>query len=462
MQGVRAGYVHTKVEELAQDGAKVYRGVISLRLHVKRFNEIIQLSMDNGTYELADGAVFGTFMKQMVGANKSLEITGAVDGRELRLTLDKTKTLKPAPWDPHVVGVCKQRTLYQDRNLKPGDSFTYKTFQPTLNVVVTAHVEAKESEEVELFAGKQKRRLLRIEEQAEKIDNFQLAPVIAWVDELLMPVRMQLDVPGLGKILLYQTTKDLALSPGSAAPQFDVGTSHYVKLSRRILRPYETTAAVYRIRVKDEPDVASTFAQDGRQQVRNVQGESFELSVRSEGNEENAEKPGAEFIQSSYFINSDDAKVKELAHKAIGSAEDPWQKSLNIEKWVHNHMRVSSGEGLAPADQVARTLTGDCTEFAMLTAAMCRAEGIPSRTAMGLIYADSRSGPVFAFHMWTEVWIAGRWLPLDATLGLGHIGATHLKISAQSWHDERSMTPLLPVVRVLDRLAIEVVRVEGR
>jgi hypothetical protein len=80
---------------------------------------------------------------------------------------------------------------------------------------------------------------------------------------------------------------------------------------------------------------------------------------------------------------------------------------------------------------------------------------------MGLIYADVRTGPVFAFHMWTEVWVSGRWHALDATLGLGHVGAAHLKISDQSWHDERSLTPLLPVVRVLGKLAIDVVRVEG-
>jgi hypothetical protein len=37
-----------------------------------------------------------------------------------------------------------------------------------------------------------------------------------------------------------------------------------------------------------------------------------------------------------------------------------------------------------------------------------------------------------------------------------------LKISDQSWHDERTLTPLLPVVRVLGKLTIEVVSVSGR
>ena len=35
---------------------------------------------------------------------------------------------------------------------------------------------------------------------------------------------------------------------------------------------------------------------------------------------------------------------------------------------------------------------------------MCRAVGVPARTAIGLCYAyDRTQGPVMAFHLWTEV-----------------------------------------------------------
>ena len=82
-------------------------------------------------------------------------------------------------------------------------------------------------------------------------------------------------------------------------------------------------------------------------------------------------------------------------------------------------------EAMAPADHVAKTRSGDCTEYAMLAAAMCRAQGVPSRTAIGLVYVNNLLGkPGLAFHMWTEVWIKGRWLPLDATLGKGTTGGT--------------------------------------
>jgi hypothetical protein len=69
--------------------------------------------------------------------------------------------------------------------------------------------------------------------------------------------------------------------------------------------------------------------------------------------------------------------------------------------------------------------------------------------------------PMMGFHMWAEAWVNGRWLPIDATLGRGHIGATHLKIADHSWHDTQSLTPLLPALRVLGKVKIEVVRVDG-
>jgi transglutaminase-like putative cysteine protease len=97
----------------------------------------------------------------------------------------------------------------------------------------------------------------------------------------------------------------------------------------------------------------------------------------------------------------------------------------------------------------------------MLTAALCRAAGVPARTAVGLVYLQDRErGPVLGFHMWTEVWVHGQWLAIDATLGRGSIGAGHLKIADHSWQDTQTLAPLLPVVRALGKVKVEVVSVK--
>lgn len=465
LQGARAGYVHTMVHETEKDGVTLLRSTLELRLTVKRSGDVIQLGMDTGTLETPEGKVVGVFTKQFLGKKQTLSLAGIVSGDMLNLTLDNSKPLKPAPWKNGVVGLYAQQSLFREKNLKPGDRFEFTSFEPSINLVVTQRVEAKDYEDVELFAGKQKQRLLRVETRTPKVQGVQLPPLVTWVDRELAPARMEMEIPGLGKVTLYRTTKQVATSNGGVTGLTDIGLSQYVKLTRAIPRPLETTAAVYRITIRDDEDPASAFSRDDRQQVRNLNGNTVELRVkanRASGADANAKEPGAEYGESSYFINCADAKVKDLARRAVGSEKDPWKKALRIERWVHEHLRPVNHEALATADHVARTLEGDCTEYAMLTAAMCRAEGVPSRTAVGLIYANVRTGPVFAFHMWTEVWVGGQWAPIDSTLGRGYVGAVHLKVSDQSWHEERTMAPLLPVVRLLGRLSIQVISTEGR
>jgi transglutaminase-like putative cysteine protease len=172
---------------------------------------------------------------------------------------------------------------------------------------------------------------------------------------------------------------------------------------------------------------------------------------------------GPKFLKSCYFIKSDDEKVREHVRQAVGDETDAWRRAIRIERWVHTHMRKdNASDAFATADHVARTLRGDCTEYAMLTAAMCRAAGIPSRAVVGLVYVDSARGPAFGFHMWAEVWVQGQWMPIDATLGKGYVGATHLKIADHSWHDTQSLTPILPALRVVGKTAIEVIEVNSR
>jgi hypothetical protein len=451
----RAGYVHTAVTKQPGD---MLLGTVELRLQVKRINETVQLGMDNGTFETADGVVTDMFMKQFLGKTQSLDIQGKVDGNKLLLTLNKTKRLDPAPWTDRVVGIAKQQQLFRDHKVKPGDQFHYLSFEPSINLVVTTRVHVGDYEIVEMPGGQGKAKLLRADVKADRIQTFQPPAMTVWLNDDLEAVRSETEVPGLGKMTLVKTTKQHALAPVIAMAK-SVEAQRIVPLKQRLPRPHDMTAAIYRIRVKGDTDPASGFSTDGRQRPGNVQGDTFDLTVRR-GIVAQAEKIGPEYLQSSHFINSADAKVRELARRAVGIEADPWKKALKIERYVADAMRPNAHELLATADHVARTLEGDCTEYAMLTTAMCRAEGVPSRTAIGLVYGDVRGQPAFIFHMWTEVWVRGQWVGLDATLGRGGIGAAHLKVADQSWHNESSMTPLLSTLNLLGRVSIDVLRTE--
>ena len=88
-------------------------------------------------------------------------------------------------------------------------------------------------------------------------------------------------------------------------------------------------------------------------------------------------------------------------------------------------------------------------------AALARARGIPARVAIGLVYMEGRQA--FGYHMWTEVYIDGRWIPIDGTLAQGGIGAGHLTIAHTNLEGTSAYSTFLPVVQILGRLSIEVI-----
>jgi transglutaminase-like putative cysteine protease len=461
LEGSKAGYVHTTMVELERQSQKIIRTTVDLHLNVKRFSQVLQVEAQTGNDETAEGKVVGTFMRQVLGANKDLIVVGLVKGKQLEFLVDgkASDAMKPTPWNGGVLGLYRQDSLWADKKVQPGDTFSFLSFEPQANLVVEMNVAVKSLEEVELL-GKKKAKLLRVEITPEKVDKVQLPKLVSWLDEERKPVRQDTEIPGLGRVALFRSTRTAALAPGPEAVLTDIGIKQFVPLNKKVLKPYDTTSAVLRITVKDDEDAAAAFVQDERQHAVNARGTTFEMQIKAgKGPKKGlaARNPGDEFIQSSYFITAADPKVKELARRAVGRETDAWKKALLIEKWVNANMRSTNAEALAPADHVARTLEGDCTEYAMLMAAMCRAEGVPSKTAIGLIYADTKSGPAMGFHMWTEVWAAGQWVPLDATLGRGFVGATHLKVTDHSWHETRALTPLLPLFRVLGKMQVEVV-----
>jgi hypothetical protein len=464
----KVGFFHTSVRETEKDGKKSYRTLLEMDLTIKRYNAEARLRMENGTEETAEGKVTAVFMRQFLANKQTLELNGAVEDGQLHLTIDKGNVDKKIAWNDDVIGLYCQERLFQQKKAKPGDQFTYLTFEPTLSTVVTVQATVKEEEEVELLGGK-KKRLLRVEATPDKVEvpgtKIQLPTMISWLDKEKLPVRSQLEMPGLGKILLYRATKEIAQAPVDGNVKLpDLGLAALVPLNKAIKQPHDTKAAVYRITLKGDDEPTSAFAVDNRQEIKNAKGSSFELhvhAVRDPGKGEDDAKADAEFLESCYFLDSADGKVKELVRQAIGDQRDPWKKAKLIERWVCDNMRHSNSAEFGTAGQIARNLEGDCRQHAMLTAAMCRSADVPSRTALGLVYVtDRQKGPVMGFHMWTEVWIKGQWFGIDATLGRGSVGATHVKIADSSWHDTHDQKPLLPVTRVLGKVTMEVLSVD--
>jgi transglutaminase-like putative cysteine protease len=158
-------------------------------------------------------------------------------------------------------------------------------------------------------------------------------------------------------------------------------------------------------------------------------------------------------------VQSDDKVVQDVASQVAPEETDPWRLARALERAVHDMIDAKDfSQAFATAAEVAQTRQGDCTEHAVLLAALCRARRLPARLAIGLVY--SSPDQAFAYHMWNEVWIHDRWVPLDATIGQGGIGAAHVKLADSNLDGAGAYSTFLPVLKVMGRLELEIVEVE--
>jgi hypothetical protein len=479
LEGVKAGHRHTTVQQIEYDGGKAYRTTQTMSLSIKRYNAIVNQRLETSTVERPGGAVLALSMTQYLDGGSQVTQAGRVEGDRLVVTTPNDAAGREVPWDGKALGLYQQELVLAQRKVKPGDSFAFRDYQLPLLTNVRMTVEVKKPEVEDVLTTRKddsgtkvervKKSLLRVEMTPEKVkvggSDIQLPKMVLWLDDKYAALRSESELPGLGRLTLYRTSRDVAEKEGAAPALLpDLGLTTLVSLKKPIDRPHEAKEIVYHITVKGDDDPMTTFARDARQEVRNVKGNTFELVVRAArepaaGAE--AAPPGKELLESSYFLDSADTRVKRLAARIVGAETDPLAKARKIEKWVSENMRPSSSIGFATASQVCRDLQGDCRQHAMLTAALCRAVGVPARTAVGLVYVEDRErGPVLGFHMWTEVYVRGQWFGVDATLGQGSVGAGHLKITDHAWRDIQPLAPLLPVTRVLGKIQVEVVSVK--
>jgi transglutaminase-like putative cysteine protease len=147
----------------------------------------------------------------------------------------------------------------------------------------------------------------------------------------------------------------------------------------------------------------------------------------------------------------------------VGLGEGTAALAEALRRHVHRSLRTKDLNSiLATAGEVATTRSGDCTEHAVVLAALLRAREIPSRVVTGLVYVEHFAGEddVWSYHMWTQGWLegpaGGRWVDLDATLDARPMDAAHVALGVSALEDERAvLLELGRITPLLGRLSIE-------
>ena len=455
IQRQRVGYFHLTVQPVKDHEKDLVRIRIDQILSFKRGKDPVTIEVNYGTIETLEGSVL-RLDTRIFASRQEMRTHGDVVDNEMKLILEGSgqRQEQTIPWGPDVRGPYGAEMSMSRKPMTPGETRSVKIFVPNLNRIGRVSLEAKGMEKVQLGGGI-RRDLLRVE-QVAFLDDKPIAEMSAthWVDAGGQILRTSMDV--YGGMETYRTTREAAMK-GVEQGRFDLNEAALVKVTRQITRPYESRQVVYNLVMKgDEP--AKHFPNDRRQTVTPDSDPSRARIVVATAGPEVGE-PGPEVVDAQYLrpnamIESEDARVVALEKQATAGLADPWQKAVAIQHWVHENIRSKNFETtFASASEVARDLTGDCTEHGVLVAAMCRSAGIPCRVAIGLIYSEPSQA--FGFHMWDEVYVNRRWVAIDAAFDQSQVDAVHLKLTDSSLAGVSPFETFLSVVRLFNKLTIE-------
>lgn len=123
-----------------------------------------------------------------------------------------------------------------------------------------------------------------------------------------------------------------------------------------------------------------------------------------------------EYLKPSFVVDFDESSVTE--HISGFKVEDTGVSTLEqLTAYVNRYIDAPTYiHGFNIASVVARNRSGDCTEYAVLTAALARGLSYAARVVFGTVILSDENKISAYGHAWTEVWDEGKWQIVDAAL----------------------------------------------
>jgi hypothetical protein len=454
LQGAKIGYGQSTIRPVMRDGRQLIETRSTNHLVITRFGQQTEQDLTTEILETPAGQVV-EFKTQMAFGPSPTKASGRALGDQMAITVEtegRRETTR-IPWSNEIRGFRGIEQSLEQRPLKPGETRQLRMLVPLVNQVADIELRAKDFENTTVLGVEA--RLLRVE-GVTKLAGGQITSTL-WTDERGEVVKARIAALGQES---FRTTRALALAPGGTEAAFDLGLDSIVKVEPPLEGAHETREVRYRVELS-QGDPAEAFAAGATQSVRRLADGAAEVTVRSlrPGDLQKPASPPApvspQYTMANSILQIDDPRVEAMAREGRGDAANPADAALALERYVNREVREKNfSQGFATAAEVAASREGDCTEHAVLLAALARACGIPSRVAIGLVYVANAGG--FGYHMWTEVYLEGQWVPLDAMMGQGGTSAAYLKLADSSLEGPSAYSSFLPVAGVLGKLKVSV------
>ena len=440
LDGRKIGYVH--IEYQRNGDTVTTTQTLSIDLH--KNGKDLPLGNMTRSVESSGGQPLAFAARTTLSAMDST-ISGQrqPDGRfVVTTTVGGVSRQQSMDWPPGALLSEGQRLAFAGAGEHPGQQYELRMFDPASLQVAHASMLVLGPEQVTLPGGTatlyHQRQIIRSPRGPQTVD--------LWLDERGRTRKGVLSVVGR-EMEMLACDRSCALAP---AQDVDMLRTAMVGSPKPLTAPLRGTELRYRIRVPEgsPPPVIVT----GEQHVLDLGHGEWLVEIGSPGGDGEA-PPQPEDSRPNAWLQSDSPTIRRIAAQVVEGAPDDLQKMEHLRRFVSGYITPHGLDvGYASALEVVIHPQGDCTEYAVLLAALARAAGIPTRVVTGMVYSDHYGGRshVFVPHAWVQAWIDGHWQSFDAALR--HFDSSHIALDTgdgDPWHFF-NVTNLFPQLQIED------------
>jgi len=470
LDGKTCGYGMTQVSAVDTPSGPGYLTLNHQEFLVKRLGVNMKMIETTKVTEDKQGGVL-SFEESSEAGGAAIASSGVRQGDELVVSshgqTQRFHLPRLAALGPEAV---RRETLQVP--LQPGQKFSFDTFDPDYpqaDVVQSGTVAQRETLDVRGV----KRAVWRLTSTASFMPG---VVATTWVDDQGGDVLMDASLPGFGTLHEYVTDRAECMKQPEGAEIFS-GT--LIHPQRALTNIDNLGQAVYQLTSADHSQTLTLWNGDQQRVLSSSPGTCrIEVTVpRLTAADATWQLPHADtpelhsYLQASSYLEVNAPIIQSLARKAVGSEKNPVLAAHKIERFVRDYItKKDLNVGFGSAEETAVSREGDCTEHAVLCAALGRAVGLPTRCVVGFGYippgeevptitnATDNSTGIFGFHMWAEAWIAdGQWVPMDAALDGFDVG--HIAITKSALEEVNPIVDLnVPILQLMENLKIDVVK----
>ncbi len=426
-------------------------------VRLRKGDRLTEQRLTVGTLERPNGELISINVEQLLG-EETTKLEGVVVGETLQWTQIKgtKRSGSRIPWKSSYRGPNAVEQSLRRKPMQPGERRRFSYFDPVLVSLVDVVLEAKDRSFSATFDG----------------SDMELLEIRSVVIQGNMGMETRLWTDADGRIQKkYVSALDLRsfLAPESAAlavrdsADWDIMEWSTIPLNKSIEKVDQISEIAFQVRLKDQLNPANVFPTTDFQQVRSLTALTCQVTVsRPNLPTEWKIEPESplEYRLPSEFIQSDDPQIIDVSKlfASLGSQEEHLVERLCRGVYQSVQKRPFSSSFSSAAD-VAYNMYGDCTEHALLFAGVARAHGLPTRIAGGLLVSSTDGKPSLVFHLWNEILVEGRWIPIDPTWGKAPAPADRIVIVQSALASSNPYGDLLPVLRAMGNLIVEIAEV---